>query len=403
MNETRGSEIRALAAKFLAINKEVRLIGKDGRIQLPPVADKFYLNEIANWLSYSTSFVETNFNQLRTDYVMESKGYVPIKEIAFDLDNSSPGIYQLENQRRVTLLELYAPLNKEQLLYFVSSSANIDRNSYSHHRFLSTAIRKLQENNSAFIELLAEKLKMPIRPNEHYYNDTVKVLRKVHREILELEEKGHWNIIPMLYSLRDHGVIMSTNLNNVFKYEVEEWGLLYSYGFSSDTSYWFLVIMKNFFSRNIKRYETLLGKSPIENPRYAPEHVDDSRTITIPTGTKEKVKAVKQILGLGDSENGEESSLTPFQTMILLRVLQEKGWIMRGIDKYQFGLAYQILTGGSSGYFEKQYRTDDLTLSNLKTWSKKKQAKKALESISVLKAKLAEEVLPYISDLEKLT
>ncbi len=405
MEDEREKEIKALNKKYLKIRKEVRLLGKDGRIHYPAVSDKFYLEEIANWLSYAAEFAPKNFKERVCDYVMESKGYDNVTGIPFDIDNSKAGSYSIPKQELITYLQLFEPLDSSQLFKIELSTKDIFRNSYSHHRFLFIALRKLHENHTAFLEILANKLNIPIRTDQNYFEDILKVLRKINRDLLELEEKGHYNIIPMLYSLRDHGVIMSTDLNNVFKYEVEEWGLLYSYGFSYQTSHAVLIILKNFFAAYIKRYETLLGKSSWEVPANAPTTVDDRKMVFIPPGTKEKVKLIAEILKLKNNktETLEGLILNPFQIMLLLRFFQDKKFIRQKIDKYQFALAYAILTGGSASYFERQYRTDELSLTNLKKWSKKSPYESKVKPlITGLQEKITREILPELEKLEKL-
>jgi hypothetical protein len=228
MEDERKKEITALAKRYLKIRKELRLIGEDGRIHLPAVPDKFYLEEVASWISYAPEFAVENNNKRICDYTMESKGYVPITKINFDIDNSQPGGYPGIRNSKISYLDIRAPMKVSQLFELELSTKDLLKNSHSHHRFLNVALRKVQENHTGFLEILANKLNIPIRFDQNYYGDVLNVLRIVNRQLLELEEKGHYNIIPVLFSLRDHGEIMSTDLNNVFKYEFEEWGLLYS-------------------------------------------------------------------------------------------------------------------------------------------------------------------------------
>ncbi len=407
MEDERKKEIKALSKKYLKIPKELRLLGEDGRIHLPAVPDKFYLEEVASWLSYAPEFYVENYNKRNCDYLMESKGYESITKINFDIGNSQPGRYPDPDLRnsKVSYLNLWAPMKVSQLSIPELSSKDLLKNSYSHHRFLFIALRKVQENHAAFFEILANKLNIPIRFDQNYFGDVLNVLRKINRQLLELEEKGHYNIIPMLYSLRDHGVIMSTDLNNVFKYEVEEWGLLYSYGFSYQTSHAVLVVLKKLFTLYIKRYETLLGKSSWDVPVNAPTTIDDRKVVVIPTATKEKMKLVREILGLKNDENDslDDLVLNPFQVMLLLRAFQDKKFIRQKIDKYQLAIAYNILTGGSSAYFENQYPKDEINAVKLKKWSNKKQLKKAIECISELREKISSDILPHLSNWEKLS
>ena len=73
MEDERKKEITALAKRYLKIRKELRLIGEDGRIHLPAVPDKFYLEEVASWISYAPEFAVENNNKRICDYTMESK------------------------------------------------------------------------------------------------------------------------------------------------------------------------------------------------------------------------------------------------------------------------------------------------------------------------------------------
>ncbi len=323
MEESRKQEIKDLAHKSLKVPKDFRLIAEDGKIHLPPVSDKFYFNEIATWLSNAPEFAKENAHELELDYSIESIGYDTKAEIDFDFYSSKAGVYSIPKSKTFTFIQLWAPLNFEQLLKHEFTGTEIGKHSLSHHSFLFHALRKVKENHTAFFEILAEKLNMPLRKST-YYSDVLKVLRKINREIIELEEKGHYNIIPKLYALRDHGLLMSTDLNNVFKCEIEEWGLLYTYGFSQNTSYAVFILLKNFFARHINRYETLLGKSLSEVPDEVPKVVDDTRMVLLPTGTKDKEKLLAEILGLEDNKaEGEENKvdkedgLEPFQVWVL--------------------------------------------------------------------------------------
>lgn len=408
MEDLREQEIKDLARKSLKVPKDFRLIAEDGKIHLPPVPDKFYFNEIATWLSHAPEFAKENAHELELDYTVESIGYDTKAEIDFDFYSSKAGVYSIPKSKTFTSVQLCAPLNIEQLLKHEFTGAEIGKHSLSHHNFLFHALRKIKENHTAFFEILAEKLEMPLR-KQTYYNDVLKVLRKINREIIELEEKQQYNIIPKLYALRDHGLLMSTDINNVFKCEIEEWGLLYTYVFSQNTSYAVFTLLKNFFARHINRYETLLGKSLSEVPDEAPKVVDDERRVLIPSGTKEKTKLLAEILKLEDNivegeedKIAKESSLDPFQVMLLLRALQDKKCIRPKIDKYYFGLAYEILTGGSSSYFQKQYRTDEINAVKLKKWSKKAQLKKAIESVTQLKAKMLDDIIPRLTEFENI-
>ncbi len=404
MEDSGELEIKALAEKFLAIPKEIRLTGKDGYIHIPAIPDKFYLSEVASWLSYAPEFAVDNHVERASDYVIESKGYAPVRSINFEINTSKAGSYLVPDQDEITSLQLFEPLNINQLNNTELITNDLLRCSYSHHRFLFIALRKLHENHTAFLEILAGKLNMPLRADQNYFGDVLNMLRKLNRQLLELEEKGLYNIIPMLFSIRDHGVIMSTDLNNVFKYEVEEWGLLYSYGFSYHTSCAVLVILKEFITLHIKLYETMLGKSPWEIPANAPTTIDDRKMVFIPTGTKEKVKLIAEILELKNNESEilEDISLNPFQLMLLLRTFQDKKFIRQKIDKYQLALAYEILTGGSSSYFEKQYRTDEIDAAKLKKWSKRTPYRKAIECVSELREKISSDIVPRLSEFENL-
>lgn len=403
--DAREKEIQALSKKYLAINKHVRLLGKDGVIQIPFIPDKFYLDEIAGWLANAKDFAPHNFNEMKADYVIESIGYDIVKEANFEVNDHVPGVYPQKSRKNVTLIEIYTALSEEQLLIADRYQHELDKTSFSHHRFLSKALNKISGNHYDFVAALSEKTGMPIRTGSHYYPDCLNLIRKVHSDLLHLEEKGYYDIIPQLYSLRDHGVIMASHLSEVFKYEVEEWGLLYTYGYSHATSHAFLIIIKEFLRTLIKRFETLIAKSPAAAFPEAPEQLNNDKFVLIPTDTKGKVKLIKTILGVDEGEVKEENkalNAEPFQIMILLRALQETGIIKKNIDKFHFALAYQILTGGSASYFEKQYITDKLTSANLKQLCKQKQSKKVKEQIALLKELLSNDVTGFLNELENL-
>lgn len=404
MEDSTEQEIKDLAKKSLKVPKDFRLIAEDGKMHLPAVPDKFYLNEIATWLSYAPEFAKENAHELELDYTIESIGYDTKVQIDFDFYSSKAGVYSIPKSKIFTFIQLWAPLNSRQLFTNEFTGKEIGKHSFSHNNFLFLALRKVKENHTGFFEILAEKLQMPLRKST-YFSDVLQVLRKISSEILELEEKGHYNIIPKLYALRDHGLLMSTDLNNIFKYEIEEWGLLYSYGFSQNTSHAVLVYLKEFFSNYIRKYETLLGKSLSEVPDEAPKVVDDERRVLFPKGTKEKAKLVAEILGLEVKKKKEEDdkSFSPFQVMVLIRVMRDKEFIRSEIDKYHLALAYAILTGGKPSYFDRQYRKDELSVKNLKLWSKKSPYKdKVIQSIADLRVKIIDEVIPELEKLEKL-
>jgi hypothetical protein len=406
----RKQEIISAMDKFLPIPKQQRLISADGKIHLPAVPDRFYLSEVAKWLSFSEEFAKRNSKNRKSDYTIESRTYEPLKEVAFALDESPPGVYTLPGQDRVTLMELYQPLDKELILNSELVGVQNITYSYSHHRFLNSTIRKVQENQGAFISILSDVMKHPLGDGAHYYSDALNLLRKIHRSLLKLEEEGLYNIIPMLFALRDHGALMAFDLNEVFKYEIEEWGLLYSYGFSSHTSYNFLVLIKDFIARSIRQYEQLLNKTPSDISYSAPQVTDDSKQFFIPPDTKGKVALIRKILNLevatnsskkasNSEEQNEALELTPFQIMVLLRAMQDKGFLKSKIEKYQFALAYHIITGSGPSYFERQFETGELTLARLKRWSKKKLNKAVHQSIKELEEKLANEIIPYLKKL----
>ncbi len=403
MKEEQQAE-RQLADKFLKIPKELRLVGDDGRIHLPAVPDVFYLEEVAAWLSYATKFSERNHANRNCDYTMESIGYRPVRKIDFPINEAKPGRYNHFNNKRLTFLNLFLPLDPLHLEQLELPISDLQRCSYAHHRFLFLALRKVRENHSYFFEILSKKLDITVRTDKQYYQDVLLLLRKVLRQLLDIEEKGHYNFIPMLYSLRDHGVIMSTDLNNVFKYEVEEWGLLYSYGFSTKTSFSVLQVLKSFFSLYIKRYETLVGKSPSEFRDTAPVTTDDRKQVYIPKSTEEKMKLVAEILGLKQDKASDENKLAvePFQFMLLLRAFKDLNFIRENVDLYKLAIAYAIMYGGSPVYFVRQFEKGDMTAKALKAWSKKSTYKAVQSDVSNLIEKLNEELIPLIQQWEKI-
>ena len=161
--------------------------------------------------------------------------------------------------------------------------------------------------------------------------------------------------------------------------------------------------MQTFITRQIDKYEWLLSNSSEPTSKEAPVTLNESKWMLVPSDYRGKWKAIRKILELSE-DNMEDANLRidPFQIMILLRAFQETGMIKKKIDKGEFALAYQILTGGSASYFELQYKTEELTAVNLKKICKIRQAKKAKAQIILLKDLLGKDVINYLSNLERI-
>lgn len=260
METSEKERLRQLAKEILKIPKEIRLTGKDGFIHLPAVPDLFYINEAVVWIMHACKPDRKNLirsGDYDYDYTLESKGYSRIKQLPGDIGTLGTGRYIIENSGRMTSVEIYKGLNEDQIF-----KPNLELNEYldysfSHQRFLYRMLNRLYNHSGIFISVLAARLGVPIKTTDEFYRIALHCLSVVQTALQNRELQGNFRI-PELYGLRDHGVLMSYSLNEVFQFENEEWGLLYTYRFSKTTSYHFLNALKVFLSLLTKRYESLV-------------------------------------------------------------------------------------------------------------------------------------------------
>ena len=401
-NDPEKTRLLSLAKAKLKINKQQRLVADDGYIHIPDVPDLFYICELVIWLV--DDIIPNNEHKIQKgnshfDCTIESIGYERLKSIPQSWI-STLGIHNIGKGNKQIQAEAYLPLTWEQLQEDELMGNELDRHSFSHHRFLKTVLDSAYRDRDSFVALLAEYLGGPIRSQDDMYADSLKVLRLLQNNLLNYEMEASFRI-PDLYAKRDHGVLMSFTLSEVNRFENEEWGLLYTYRFSQQTSNNFLQIIKAFVSNLIERYEKLeMQQRKPSLPKVAPEKLDTMRK------AKDKASLILEIL---DSEGEELNSdaegtgynidMNSYAIMILLNVLSQIKVFNSTLKVWRLGLAYHILTGYSYNSFNRYYQRGELDRKKLGKLTGKTNSKAGKAAVLELKKILESKALPLLQTI----
>ncbi len=411
-NNAEEKRIQELAKHYLKIPKEFRLLNKDGYAEIPAVPSLFYINELTDWLIFGPEFAGRNSVIKRDkDLVMESVTYRPVNTVKLDfsLNERPPGVYPVK-KNNIEHIALFVPLTFEDLSNGFFPVDVINQKSFSHYKFLTILLSEAYNNHNLFMNCLAEKMKMPLR-EDFFFQDAIYCLRKTQMALLDIEEKGNYNIIPMLYGLRDHGFLMCWNPGEIEKYEVAEWGLLYSYGFSQNTSQAFLMHLKKYISNLINRYEQLMMKQSLPTNENYKTSISKGLPLKQQNSTKERVKAILELLRLNENDEDEDSEmrgnqkskLNSLQFRLMLKCLEKTGVINKQTKKHELGIAYSILSGYTFSYFDKYYQTTNITdIGELKKFMKSFDKKQTDLEIKELKSLITEDLLRELDVIHSL-
>lgn len=211
--------------------------------EIPEVDSGFYIDEFLRWLSEDFNRTLAT-DKIDTDYSTEHKDWPRL----------------IDSVPKTTLWE---PLIKQDLSIAPRTTMNMEERNISitHWSFLIQTLSAIKQNFELFISQYAsfvQLTKLLTSSKNNIYEGEIILIKQLSDTLLSRKNDETKQLIPRLYHYRDHGYLMSVNLENVDKMDIKTGELVFEYGFSKTSSDNFTNELDKILSNRIIKLENLL-------------------------------------------------------------------------------------------------------------------------------------------------
>jgi len=188
---------------------------------IPKVDPQFYIDELLRWLSEEV-FETGRSIKIPVDYTIKHKDWPKLLD-------SKPKLSDWD------------PLTKEDNLFNLNDWDNLgNRNiSFSHLIFANASLTAIKNNIETFIISYASFLQLTRlleAVTANIFSGEITLLNRLKDVILSRINSPSKQLIPKLYHFREHGCLMSVNLDNVDPLDIKTEDYIYEFHFSKTSS-----------------------------------------------------------------------------------------------------------------------------------------------------------------------